>query len=590
MIERVAILSVHTHSDRSFLDDRELALASGDLRRAGVESDLVLVHAPEGAEAPPEELVTLLRRYDAVVYERVFSRALVGALREALPEQVFVACQGEHRLLAPPADYECRGELRRALVALVAWRRGERSAPPPGTRRRVGATFEPVEPTEPLGDEPLPYAPNLRPRQVGARPAGLGTFSILGNAGCPYQADARDNPRYAGVRMPEDMGRGCAFCTTGNRYEARPAEATAAWVLEQLRYVRREAPELERLVLKDQSPFAWLPEVVTQIGEEGLGPLTLLLETRVDWFVRSAARFERALERAAEARVRLAPYLVGIESFSQAELDRFNKGMRAEDNEAFLESLDRWEALWPESLDLSHASFGFVLFTPWTTLDDLRANHRAIVRTGLDRFRGSLLLSRARLYPDTALYWLAKRDGLLSERWEHAGEDNARRYGYFPGHPWRFADPKVAHLSALAIALSEATGSRDQRRLLGALLEVAARSDRPTLEEVVAAMAGQPPLPSEEELRARLSALLRPLPAEFAGGWRIGELSARPHRLRVALRRGAEVVTLDLVPRSSQPAFARSRHYDVRHLGRDLAEGPRQAVETFCRALRANDR
>ncbi len=490
---RVAILSVHPHADRSVLDDRELALASGDLRRAGVDNDLVRVHVPDGTDAPPEALLEALRGYDAVVFERVFSRPFMVALRAALPAHLFVACQGEHRLLAPPADYECRGELRRALVALLAWLRGERPAPPPGTRRREGERFEPVEPTERLSDAPLPYAPNLRPLEVGQFAAGLETFSILGNAGCPYQADARDNPAYAGVRMPEGVGRGCAFCTTGNRYEHRPVEATAASVLEQIRFVRAEAPARDRLVLKDQNPFAWLPEVVERVGAEGLGPLSVLLETRVDWFVRSAGRFERALERAAAAGVRLAPYLIGIESFSQAELDRFNKGMRAEDNVAFLESLDRWEAEWPESLDLSHASFGFVLFTPWTTLDDLAINHAALVRTGLDRFRGSVLLSRARLYPDTALYWLAKRDGLLAERWAHEGEDSARRYGYFPGHPWRFADPRVAHLSALAIELSEAMGSRDQRRLFGALLEVAEREARPTAEQVVAAMAGQPP-------------------------------------------------------------------------------------------------
>jgi hypothetical protein len=586
---RVAILSVHTHGDRSFLDDRELALASGDLRRAGIESDLVLVQVPDGVEAPPAALIEVLRGYDMLVYERVPSRPLMVALRAALPSQVLVACQGEHRLLAPPADYECRGELRRAVVALVQWLRGERAAAPPGTRRRVGDAFEAVEPAERLSEEALPYAPNLRPVIVGEAPAGLGTFSILGNAGCPYQADARENPVYAGVRMPEDMGRGCAFCTTGNRYEHRAVEATAASVLEQLRYVRREAPERDRLVLKDQSPFAWLPEVVERIGAEGLGPLTLLLETRVDWMVRNAMRFERALERAVDARVRLAPYLIGIESFSQAELDRFNKGMKAEDNIAFLESVDRWEAQWPESLDLSQASFGFVLFTPWTTMEDLAINHAAMVRTGLDRFRGSVLLSRARLYPDTALYWLAKRDGLLADTWEHEGEDNARRYGYFPGHPWRFRDARVARFSALSIELSEAMGSRDQRRLFGALLEVFARDERPTAEKVIAAMAGQPPLPTEHELRARLSALVR-LPSSFASGWRVAELRARPNRLRVTLRRAEEAVTLDLVPRSEEPAFARSRHYDVRYLGRELAGEARGAVEAFCRALVAGDR
>ena len=42
MSPTLAILSVHSHGDRSFLDDRELALVSGELREAGIDNDLVV--------------------------------------------------------------------------------------------------------------------------------------------------------------------------------------------------------------------------------------------------------------------------------------------------------------------------------------------------------------------------------------------------------------------------------------------------------------------------------------------------------------------------------------------------------------------
>ena len=38
---RVAVVSLHSHGDRSFLDDRGLALVAGDLRAGGVDADLV---------------------------------------------------------------------------------------------------------------------------------------------------------------------------------------------------------------------------------------------------------------------------------------------------------------------------------------------------------------------------------------------------------------------------------------------------------------------------------------------------------------------------------------------------------------------
>jgi hypothetical protein len=447
---RVALLSFHAHGDRSFLDDRELALVSGDLRDGGVENDLVVAVVPRGEDREIEpKLAAVLGEYDPIVYERVFSLATIERLRAALPGRTFVACDGEHSHLRPPADHHVRGDLREAIPALLASLRG---APAPPRRDT--------------------WRPNLAPRVVNpeALPA-FRTFSIDGNAGCPYQADARQSPLYAGADIPAGIGRGCAFCTTGNRFEGAPASVIAERVIERIRWVRAEAPQLRHLVLKDQNPFAWLERVVEQIASESLGPLTLMLETRVDWCLRNRSRLERALATAKESGNRICPYLIGIESFSQAELDRFNKGITAEENAVFVETLWKWKEAWGDALDLEHCAFGYVLFSPWTTLADLRASHAGIVRTRFDRLRGALCLSRARLYPDTALYYLAARDGLLCETWEHAGDDSSLRYGYYPGTPWRFADARVASLASLAREVSERTRARDQVALLGALLD-----------------------------------------------------------------------------------------------------------------------
>src|SRR5262249_4167762 len=159
---------------------------------------------------------------------------------------------------------------------------------------------------------------------------------------CPFQLDARENPLYAGVNIPDDYGRGCAFCTTGNHYDGRPNAETAASVLEQIRYVRAHAPELILLVLKDQNPFGYLTEVVESCAAERLSGFSLLLETRAEWFLRNATRFDRALAIAHGIGVRIAPFLVGIENFSQPELDRFNKGTTVAANIEFIQTLWRW--------------------------------------------------------------------------------------------------------------------------------------------------------------------------------------------------------------------------------------------------------
>lgn len=614
---RIAILSFHSHGDRSFLDDQRLALLSGDLRAEGLANDLVLVVLdPDGGEGPAgasakERLVETLSAYDVIVYERVWSRELILALRRRLPGRLWVACRGEHVLEAPVSDWVLDGDLRQMVPALLRHLRGEDAHPPSGSWYRANGAFTPCPTGQPSVRHDRRWAPNLRP--VVVNPEALPrmrTFSVTGNRGCPYQADARENPLYAGLELPVGTGRGCAFCTTGNDFEGRPAAETAERVFGQIAYVRANAPELDHLVLKDQNPFGYLTELIERLEAEHVAGFTLMLETRADWFLRSTRRFERALDHATRAGIRVAPYLVGIENFSQPELDRFNKGIDAATNVRFLEALQEWEQRYPAAFTLEHASFGFILYSPWTTLPDLRANYEAIRRTRLDQLRGSILLARARLYRDTALYYLAKRDGLLVDEFRSEDEDNARRYGYFPSHPWRFHDPVVARFSEVAVAVAEANGLKDQVTLFGHLLdafETAEAPDTITPEQILEryraahgprarnARRTEPPElpPATDELRRRFGRMIAPLTADapFAEGWRVSELSAGPGLLRVRLTHDAEQpVVIELVPRSDAPAFARSKHYDLRHLTPTETLAQRTALRTFAEAITRNDR
>lgn len=598
---RTAILSFHSHSDRSFLDDRELALVSGDLAAQGFANDVVLTvlgsEAGRGESESERRLATTLRAYDLVVYERVWSRELVQWLRGELAGVAFVSCRGEHALEDPPADYTLSGDLRRSVPALVAWLRGHVSLPPSGTRRRDGERFVAMDGRDVAGT-PLCYQPNLRP--VVVNPEALPptrTFSLTGNRGCPFQLDARNNPLYRGIEIPAQYGKGCAFCTTGNEYSARPNEETASDVLEQVRYIRTHAPEMDLLVLKDQNPFGYLTEVMAACVDEGLGDFSLLLETRADWLLRSARRFERALEMAARARIKVSPFLVGIENFSQPELDRFNKGTTASANIEFLETLWRWKKTHGEALDLGHASFGFVLFTPWTALSDLRANFEAVRRTNFHRLRGSILHSRARLYPDTALFYLAEKDGLLSDAFLES-EDNSRRYGYYPARPWRFLHPDTAHFAALAVELTERTDSRNQIRLFECLLSAfeTAVDYRTVDAEAVLSAYRQPPSAARDtediELRRRFEKLVSPLDfvETFAEGWRLKGLRRRPGLLEVEMRHPEEGgMWVQLVPRGDGPRYHRSKHYDIRVRTRDMTPAQRLALDALCLAITQND-
>lgn len=464
-----AILSLHSHRDRSFLDDVILHHISGALRSAGIDNDLVVALLPAGDDEAWSALLQTLRAYPTIVYERLWDAGIIERLANDLPQATLVRLIGEHDLSRAPAHHVCPADPK-TVVELLG---------------RIAKRPEFV------GELPR-YAPNVAPVYVTpeARPKAP-SFPITGNIGCPYQTDARTNPIFEGIDIPREFGRGCGFCTTGNHYEYKPKDEALDWALIQLRYLRTHAPDLQTLVLRDQNPFYYLTELVETAERENLGPFTLLIESRADWWLQNSGRFVRALEAAKRSSIKLAPFLVGIENFSQPELDRFNKGASAETLIKFLGALHRWHADYPTAIDLSHAAFGFIMFTPWTTLDDLRTNLECIRQTGMDRFRGHLLLSRVRLYPDTALYWLAKRDGFLIDDYARPEDDASARYGYLPAKPYRFRDPKVARIAELATEYIKQHGGRDERRLLEVMLGLVQNAADPalvTVDDIVRAM------------------------------------------------------------------------------------------------------
>jgi hypothetical protein len=238
-------------------------------------------------------------------------------------------------------------------------------------------------------------------------------------------------------------------------------------------------------------------------------------------------------------------------------------------------------------------------------MQDLEANLAGIRRTKFDRLRGSILLSRARLYPDTALYYLAERDGLLADDFASEGDNASRRYGYYPSHPWKHAHADVAHFAALATELAERNGSRDMVNLFQALLdEFGAAGESWSAISVdgvwkrYQGMVGEgtrsaaPLAPAGEALRGRFARLVQPLSFDgaFAGGWRFGRLRACPGLVAVELQHAVEPpLVVELVPRGQGPYFRRSRHYEIRAAGQEFTVAQREALTVLSEAIAGND-
>ncbi|MBR59235.1 MAG: hypothetical protein CMH54_14615 [Myxococcales bacterium] len=440
---RVAILQIRRMPATYFFDTLNV-LYAGDLRRDGHEVK-VYDHNLAEVDSLGAGLANLKQALDdfqpeVLLFERVFSPALVAALREestiavgALHQESAEAIEGVDFSLPNLA----RTPVVEAINALA-----EKGLD--GLANVPGLTFNGTTPD--LGYRPsvdrlfvdfdLAYDLMIQTRP-SPDPSPLRKH-VFGNLGCPY----RNAPNRTGflddIELPTNItARGCTFCDRPDYDRIRPDFALGL-VREQLQQVRVAYPDLEQLILVDEYALRYVDRFVALLLEEGVRDIEIFFSARIDYIHKFRDRFEAAVEQAG-GQLRLVMYLVGIENFSPMELWRFNKGVSVR---SAIEGLNILKGIGDRQEHFRcEPSFGFIMFTPWTTPLDLYLNLAYIQRLDFDQWRQSAILTRLRLYRENALYFKALQEGLIDED-SHEGADASARYGYEAEATWRFVDPR----------------------------------------------------------------------------------------------------------------------------------------------------
>lgn len=442
----------------SYLHDAEISMLSGQLALEGVPNEVVEAvfdgsNVAENA-AVLARLVDVIaeRGFDVLVFHRIWDAAVPLELRERLRDRGLRPVLVLHptKEIGATDPYDCvlglspLGALRALARAPAPLRpskiaglshRGPDGAlvdNPPGEREPVVPRWE--------------RSSNFRRIRVDPDAAGRPPAVVIhGNPGCPYRKPVSTVPAWRRLALdPETTNtRGCAFCDVNLSEDWRHVPEIAEHCVRQIGRVQSDLPDAYEMILLDQDPFPYLPDLMRGLALAGSRPLHLLIQARADLFLKRVDEFERALALARDSGHRLSPFLVGIESFHQPTLDFYNKGVTVETNVQVLDYLVEVGQRFADVVDLDKMSPGFILWHPWVTMESLRVNQQALASTKLMRFRGEVVLSKIRLYPDIPFYWKAKEDGLLLTSYGAQGLDSSVRYGYDEEHPYRFERPEA---------------------------------------------------------------------------------------------------------------------------------------------------
>ncbi len=243
---------------------------------------------------------------------------------------------------------------------------------------------------------------------------------VMCGAPCVYNRPVADNPRYRGVDLGATTYRhGCAFCTHPDLGTLRlPRTPALQLALGQLAAFHRDAPPWRRngrFAVDGGALNRRLGPFLQGLLDLGPPPSELYLTLRVDELLEAEPHLLAHLPALAAAGHSLHLWNIGMENLSAAENERLNKGISSAQVHQATALLRRLERSWPGAFVWSrHGGYGMILFTPWTTLDDLAANARGLGELALARC-GALVCSRLQLRPGTAAEGLARRDSLVLE-------------------------------------------------------------------------------------------------------------------------------------------------------------------------------
>jgi hypothetical protein len=300
-------------------------------------------------------------------------------------------------------------------------------------------------------------APSFARRVLNRAPwAARPLIRVVAGTRCSYRSRVAENRAYRRLGLPMPA-MGCAFCQAG----AIPVEsyvkdevAFAARAVAAAVGARARAGVETRFEFIGSALWRRCDELIAALVRLGVRGAELGFMPRIDELLEKKAALARLLPQMAGPGLALRLYGMGVENFSPAENLRLNKGITAEQVRQAADFIVRATARWPDQFRYPYKHLSMILFTPWTTLRDLRLNVAGIGRCPLIH-HAAALRGRLQLFPGRPITRLAEKDGLLTrksgERFYNSGCITRADKSEIP---WRFAHPEVGVLWQLARRLS----------------------------------------------------------------------------------------------------------------------------------------
>ncbi|MDD5302397.1 MAG: hypothetical protein PHS14_04735 [Elusimicrobia bacterium] len=301
---------------------------------------------------------------------------------------------------------------------------------------------------------------------------------LVGGQSCRGRPRLTGNPRFKHLAGAADFQPGCSFCGGADEYGllSRHRQGSLALAEAQLRVLGSTDPKRSRgrgtYMVHDLALFMRIDTFFKMVHKNKFKPAKFVFCPRIDDVLNARERVDSILPLAAEGGHRIGFDIMGIENFSPSTMELYNKDISVAQADELVSVMNRWHEDWPQVFEPFHGGKNWLmlLFTPWTTLPELRLNYDEAARRGFDSDQFWICTSLM-LRKGSALAALAEDEGgILIAEFEDRG------LLFFPvcgmqamwgSRPWRFKDAKVADFYRILIRIYAALEHPESRPLFG---------------------------------------------------------------------------------------------------------------------------
>jgi hypothetical protein len=279
-------------------------------------------------------------------------------------------------------------------------------------------------------------------------------LKLLCGLECRWKTKLSSNPFFLDIKDQVPEKYGCSFCGSGGIKTRQFTSQLMDLVFRQLRAIRKsrlQNKKMQQIMVIGEGLFRNLEDFLENLIKEGFSHLWFLFSIRADDLLSKKHIIEKWLPVLKINSIVLHFNSIGVENFSLNENLRFNKGISSDMIRECAEMISHWESAYPDTFECTrYGGFSFILFTPWTTTDDLEINHRWFRKLGFHQWSG-FIRSRLQLLEGRPITVLARKEGLVIESpAEPLFDSGCITSWHLKELPWRFKNEEVAVIYRIA--------------------------------------------------------------------------------------------------------------------------------------------